>query len=45
MKWNDYLNKMNRVEMRCTIAWLLGRSGISDEEFISRCKMEMGEEE
>lgn len=45
MNWNDYLTKMNKVELRYTIAWLLGRSGISDEEFISRCKIELGEEE
>jgi len=45
MNWNDALFSLDELQLRLMVCYLLGRSGITDEEFIERCKQQMGEEE
>lgn len=35
-KWQDAIDGLGTVELRWVIAYLLGRSGLTDDQFIAR---------
>lgn len=37
MKWNEIMNTLNERQLQLVCCKLLGRSGISDAEFIEIC--------
>jgi len=43
--WLYYMHSLDVFQLRNLVSWLLGRSGISDEQFILKCKALYGEEE
>ncbi len=45
MDWQEAMRLLDKVQLRWVIARLLGRSGLSDEEFVKICLEYAGEEE
>jgi hypothetical protein len=43
MNWNEALFTLDELQLRLMVCYLLGRSDVSDEDFIARCIKVMAE--